>query len=198
MKKQILALTGGIASGKSTVARLFEQKGIPVCDADQIARDIVEPGTETLEKIVLHFGDDVLLNNGHLNRQALREIIFESPEERVWLEELTHPIIRNTMQDWAMQNPAPICCLMIPLLHDRKTYNCVDKIIVVDTPESTQIKRLMARDHIDEAAAQKILKAQISREQRLALADIVIENQGDEADLIQNVINTIEPLLSDY
>lgn len=183
----ILGLTGGIASGKTTVADLLAEQGIDIFDADQVARDIVKPGEPTLSEIIKHFGQEVLSADGTLNRQALRKIIFDASDERIWLENLTHPRIRQRMQESAANSTAQHCCLVIPLLVNRQAYPMIEKVIVVDVDENIQIERLMARDHIDETAAKKILCAQISRQSRLKLADFVITNNNGPESLTKQV-----------
>lgn len=194
MSKTIIGLTGGIASGKSTVAHLLERHGIAVFDADQVARDIVKPGEECLSKIAEHFGDHVINDDNTLNRHALKEIIFNAPDERIWLENLTHPLIRQQLERSAKDSEADISCLMIPLLHTKESYPNISKIIVVDVSEETQLKRLLKRDNINEAQAAQILKAQISREERLKLADYVIQNDGIEIELAEQVASVLEQL----
>ena len=188
----ILGLTGGIASGKSTVADLLAEQNIDIFDADQVARDIVQPGETALSQIIEHFGQEVLNADGTLNRQALRQIIFDTPSERTWLENLTHPLIRQRMHEAAQNSTTEHCCLVIPLLIERHTYPMIEKVIVVDVDENTQIERLMVRDHIDETAAKKILCAQISRQSRLKLADFVITNNNDQEDLAMQVQKLVD------
>lgn len=182
MSKPLIGLTGGIASGKSTVAGLFADLGVGVVDADQVAREVVMPDTPALGKIIEHFGPTVLTAEGLLNRAALREQIFKDPQQRVWLEQLLHPLIRERMLAQAATLQSPYGLLMIPLLTDPTRYP-LTRICVVDMPEQLQLQRLQARDALTLAQAQAIVAAQASREQRLRLAHDVIDNQGDRAAL---------------
>lgn len=179
----IVGLTGGIGSGKSTVARAFGGLGIPWVDADDVAREIVAPGEPALDAIFLRYGDSVLLENGSLNRAALRELIFNHPEERAWLESVTHPKIRERLTEHLehlSQQGAPYVLLVSPLLFESGQQTLVDTTVVVDIPESMQIKRTLARDGVSEQQVRAILAAQISREKRLKNADHVIDNRHDE------------------
>jgi dephospho-CoA kinase len=179
----IVGVTGGIASGKSTVARGFAAHGIPWVDADDVAREIVAPGTPALAAIVHRYGDGVLDEQGALNRRALRQIVFADDSERRWLESVTHPRIRErlvkTLEEFR-HGPAPYGLLVSPLLLESGQVALVDRVLVIDVPESVQIARTMQRDGVDEAGARAILAAQMPRERRLQMADDVIDNRGDE------------------
>lgn len=175
-----IGLTGGIASGKSFVGRLFEAEGVTVLDADEAARCAVEPGSPGLEAVVAQFGTTVLHSDGTLNRKALRQQIFDSPQKRLQLEQILHPRIAEIMLQWAAQVDAPYLIFMIPLLNSRAGRYPIDRILVIDVPESVQIERLMERDQITEAEAEATLAAQISREARLQLADDLILNLNKE------------------
>lgn len=179
----ILALTGGIASGKSTVANILAEHGVEIIDTDVIAREIVEPGQPAYDEIVTHFGHEVCQNDGNLNRAALREKIFQDPAERQWLESVTHPRIRETVSQRLEKSSARVTCIVIPLLNDRTTYSMVDQIIVVDIDETTQLQRLVERDDIDETLAKKMITAQLPRRERLKLADHIIDNAKSRDDL---------------
>jgi dephospho-CoA kinase len=172
----VIGLTGGIGSGKSTVARLFAAMDIPVIDMDLIARQVVEPGLPALEQITQEFGSDVLDDNGRLDRRRLRELIFDSKEKRRRLEAILHPVIRQETQRQISELDASYCIVVIPLLLESQQNSLVDRILVVDVPESLQISRTMKRDDISAEDAQKILAAQIDRDSRLAAADDVIDN----------------------
>jgi dephospho-CoA kinase len=174
-----VALTGGIASGKSRVADIFESLGVTVIDSDAIAREVVAPGSEGLLAIVQRFGPSVLTEDGQLDRRALREIVFADPSARGDLEAITHPRIRARMGALNRQAEGPYLINAIPLLIETGGRRDFDRVLVVDCPEDLQIARVIARDRIDEAAARAVLAAQASRAARLALADDVIVNDGD-------------------
>lgn len=174
----IVAVTGGIASGKSAVTAGFERLGVPVIDADLIARELVEPGEAALAEIVQRFGADVLDGEGRLERRQLRQRIFNDIGARKALEAILHPRIRERMRTRALAATAPYVVLAIPLLTRGSDYPFIDRVLVVDVPESLQIARLTRRDGVDETGARAALAAQISREERLALADDVLDNSG--------------------
>lgn len=173
-----VGLTGGIASGKSTVARRFEALGVPVLDADQVARDVVAPGTQGLQAIVDRFGDTVLDTDGALDRAAMRQHVFADADARKALEAIIHPSVRRAMIEWLSAQQSAYAMLMIPLLVESGLTTMVDKTVVVDLPTTLQRQRLMARDDIDAGLAEQMIAAQASRSQRLAAADHVIDNAG--------------------
>ena len=173
-----IGLTGGIASGKSTVASLFAEFGATVIDTDIIAREVVAPGQPALDDIAAAFGAEVLQPDGSLDRAALRARVFASPEERKRLEAITHPRIRAETLRQADAAGGAYQLIVVPLLVESPLRGSVDRILVVDCPEETQIERLMARDADSEAQARRILDAQSSRDERLAIADDVITNDG--------------------
>ncbi|WP_433852233.1 dephospho-CoA kinase [Stenotrophomonas nitritireducens] len=181
MSRFIVGLTGGIASGKSEVTRRFEALGITVADADVAAREVVAPGSPALERIRERFGDAVLLADGSLDRAQLRAHVFGNDEERRALEAITHPAIRARVRDICETAASPYAIAAIPLLAEaggRTAYPWLDRIVVVDAPEAVRHARLIQRDDIDAALATRMIQAQASREQRLALADDVIVNDG--------------------
>jgi dephospho-CoA kinase len=179
-----VALTGGIASGKSAVEQRFRNLGIAVCDADYAARVAVEPGSDGLAAIVAAFGNDVLDAQGNLDRPAMRQRVFGDPTARKTLEAIVHPRVRQWMLEHAQGAEGPYVMLSIPLLTENiGHYRWVDRILAVDVPESVQIQRLIARDGIDDTLAARILASQASRSARLALANDVIDNAGPEAAL---------------
>ena len=186
----IIGVTGGIASGKSTVALAFAALGIPWVDADDVAREVVEPGEPALAKIVARFGEQVLHSDGRLNRRALREIVFAEPAERRWLEGVTHPRIRQRLiahLERMQAEGAPYVLLVSPLLFESGQSQLVDRCLVVDVPESLQIARTAARDEVGEVQARAIIAAQMSRSERLARADDIIDNSRGEAELTAQV-----------
>ena len=184
----LIALTGGIASGKSAVAKIFANLGVPVLDTDQIARDVVEPGTPAFAQILEIFGRDILDASGRLDRRQLREKVFADPAQRRVLESITHPAIRAELERRCELAGGPYQIHVIPLLVEGNRADAYDRVLVVDCPEEDQIRRLMERDGSDAAQAANILAAQASREQRLAAADDVIVNTGTLADLEQFVL----------
>jgi dephospho-CoA kinase len=174
-----VGLTGGIASGKSTVARLFSALGVPVLDADEIARDVVAPGQPLLAQISARFGQEILAADGNLDRHALRGRVFTDPQARADLEALTHPAILAELEQRASHVRKPYALLAIPLLVEKNLAKMVDRVLVVDCDETLQIQRLQARDGATLAQAQAILQAQASRAARLQAAHDIIANTGD-------------------
>ena len=174
-----IGLTGGIASGKSTVAKLFAALGVPIIDTDQIARDVVEPGQPPLERLVERFGTGILTPDGHLDRPKLREIVFSDPKARADLEALTHPAIGTAVEALSAAAGGPYQILVIPLLVEKGLGARLDRVLVVDCPEELQIRRLQARDGSTLEQAQAILNAQTSRAARLKAAHDVILNESD-------------------
>ena len=174
----VIGLTGGIGSGKSTVARMFGALGVHWVDADDVARQVVEPGTQALRAIADHFGKSILQDNGELDRAALRQKVFENPEQRRWLEGLLHPIIRQELirqlspEDYNL----PYVMLVSPLLLETNQHELVERIVVVDVPEETQINRTMARDGNSREQVERILAAQMPRAARREKADAIINN----------------------
>lgn len=184
----IVALTGGVAAGKTAVARCFEALGVHVHDADVAAREVIEPGTPGLAVIVKTFGTGVLDASGRLDRPAMRQRVFADPAARQQLEAIIHPLVRQWLHERASAERGPYCLLAIPLLAENiEHYRWVDRLLLVDVPEPVQLARLIARDGLDETLARRMLASQASRAERLALADDVIENSGDEASLAQAV-----------
>lgn len=180
----IIGLTGGIGSGKSAAAARFEQAhGIHVVDADIKSRVVVEPGRPALQKIVDRFGDAVLQEDGSLNRAALRERVFQVPDERRWLEQLLHPLIREEIVTDLASARSPYALLVSPLLVESGQYQMTRRVLVVDVPEALQIARTTARDKVPEEQVRAILKAQAQREERLRHAHDVIANDRDLAAL---------------
>lgn len=174
-----VGLTGGIASGKSTVARLFEALGVPVIDTDLLAREVVVPGQPLLGQIAARFGAGVLGEDGSLNRPALRALVFADPAARADLEQLTHPAIRALLEERSALLGGQYQLLVIPLLVETAGRTPVDRVLVVDCSEALQIRRLQARDGATLEQARQILSAQVTREVRLAAANDVILNEGD-------------------
>ena len=184
----LIALTGGIATGKSAVAELFAGHGVPVLDTDQIARDVVEPGTATLGKLVDAFGAGILDAAGRLDRARMRERVFADPTQRHLLESITHPVIRDELARRAAALDGGYQIHVIPLLLETGRIDAYDRVLVVDCPQEQQISRLLARDGMDLELARRILAAQASREARLSAADDVIVNTGTLEELGQFVL----------
>jgi dephospho-CoA kinase len=176
-----VGLTGGIASGKSTVTRLFEALGVPIIDTDLLAREVVAPGEPLLARIAARFGPGVLAADGSLDRTALRAIVFAEAAARADLEQLTHPAIRARLEARSAVLGGPYQVLVIPLLVETGGRTPVDRVLVVDCSEALQIRRLQARDGTPLEQARQILAAQATREARLAMANDVIVNEGDLA-----------------
>ncbi len=197
---KIAGLTGGIGSGKSTVARLFGELGVHWVDADDVAREVVEPGTPALERIAKHFGEQILTSEGALDRAQLRGIVFQQPEERAWLESLLHPIIRDELI--RQLNPEnyqlPYVLLVSPLLLETDQHELVDRIFVIDVPKDVQLERTMARDTNSREQVERIIAAQMSRGDRLARADEVIDNDRPLDDVTRQVRELHERLLVDF
>jgi dephospho-CoA kinase len=180
-KPWILGLTGGIGSGKSAAAQCFIDLGVHLVDADNAARWVVEPGRPALAQIAEHFGPSVLQADGTLNRSALRELIFKDPPQRVWLEGLLHPLIREEIRQYLARAESAYAILVSPLLLETSQHQMVQRVLVIDVPESVQIKRTVLRDKTNEDQVRAILKAQASRGERLSRADDVIVNDRDPA-----------------
>lgn len=182
-----VGLTGGIASGKSTVANLFAKLEVPVIDTDVIAREVVTPGSPALDEIRARFGDEVIAADGSLDRRALRNIVFADDDARHDLESITHPRIGEATRQQADAATGPYQIIVVPLLTRSPLRDFVDRVLVVDCSEEVQIQRLLARDTESPEQARRILAAQASRDERLAIADEIIDNSGDLEDLQQAV-----------
>lgn len=177
MKPLRIGLTGGIGSGKTTVSQVFAELGVPIIDADVIARELVQPGQPALDEIVAQFGTDVLDPNGHLDRGKLRQRVFAAEGQRRALEAILHPRIRAELSRRADMAPSPYCILSIPLLLESNLESMVDRILVIDVSEATQITRASARDGVPANQIECIIRQQIARAQRLAAADDIIDNE---------------------
>ena len=182
-----IGMTGGIGSGKSTIAALFQRLGVPVCDTDQISRDLVIPGTEAFKAIRSVFGDDVLLANGSLNRSEIRRIVFSDAGKRKLLEEILHPRILQAVRKWAESHDSPYCIVVVPLLLEAGWQGEFDRILVIDASVDTQLARCMARDQLTESQASAIIASQLDRQKRIGKADDLIENNCDIESLSRQV-----------
>lgn len=183
-----IALTGGIGSGKSTVAELFARRGIAIIDADKIAYHLTDTNSAILHELRQQFGDAILFNTGKLDRAQLRRIVFQNYEHKQWLEQLLHPQILQIMQQQIAAVIAPYCIAMIPLLTETKhSIDFIDRVCVVDCPEELQIERASKRDQLTSEQIKRIMAHQSSRQQRQAIADDVIINDGSIAELDKQV-----------
>jgi dephospho-CoA kinase len=177
---KIIGLTGGIGSGKSLVAARFTELGVTVVNADTVAREVVAKGEPALDAIRTHFGEDIVLPNGELDRRKLRGIIFNDPAQKKWLENLLHPLIRLRIVDQLHAAISPYAILESPLLLETDQHLLVEKIIVVDVNEATQIARASLRDGSDIAQIKNIIASQMPRAEKLKKADFVIDNSGSK------------------
>lgn len=179
----IVGLTGGIGSGKSEASIRFEQLGITVVDADKVAREVVTKGSAALNAIAAYFGQTILHADGSLNRALLRTRIFENADDKTWLENLLHPIIRTSLVTQLAQSQSPYSILSSPLLFETHQDELVNRVLVIDSSEAMQVERASKRDANHRQQIQKIMAAQISRTERRQKADDIIENYGDLAAL---------------
>ena len=187
MKPWVLGLTGGIGSGKSAVVEEFGKLGVDWVDVDHVARWVVEPGKPALAAIAEMFGNGVLAADGSLDRAAMRELVFQDPLQRKWLEELLHPLIRQEARAYLERATSTYAIMVSPLLVESGQYRQVDRVLVVDVPEALQLQRAVRRDKSNEAQIRAILNAQASRDERLRYADDVLTNDRDLAWLKQEV-----------
>ena len=192
MSNYVIGISGGIGSGRTTVTDLFAKYGIEVIDADVIAREVVEPGSPALKAIVHKFGQFVLnesggSSSGTLDRAKLRNLVFNNIETKNWLNQLLHPAIRQQMLLQTKQAKSAYCLLSVPLLVESKLYEQVDRVVIVDVDEQTQLQRTLLRDKTNEQQILAIMSAQATRQQRLAVADDIIDNNGKADDLAEQV-----------
>lgn len=187
MKPYIVALSGGIASGKSTVEKLFAQLGVPIVDADIIAHQVVAKGQPALAAIARHFGEHLLQADGSLNRSQLRQLIFNDESQRQWLNQLLHPIINQQTQQQFAQVKQPYLLWVVPLLVENNLQKSADRVLIITTDPAIQLERLQKRDNIDKSLAEKMLSSQASNLARLAVADDIIDNNQDLSSLTEKV-----------
>ena len=195
-ERYVVGITGGIGSGKSAVTDHLETKGITVVDADKVARIVVEPGTSGLAAIAEHFGSDILLPDGGLDRAALRKVVFDNADERKVLEGITHPRIREEIARQLSEATSPYVVLASPLLLESGQNSFANYVVVVDVPESVQLSRTMARDDNSEQLVKSIMAAQLDRETRLSRADTSISNNGSLDELYTRVDDLHDDLLA--
>ncbi|OCH54564.1 dephospho-CoA kinase [Vibrio cyclitrophicus] len=193
----IIGLSGGIASGKTTVANLFnEHFNIDIVDADIVAREVVALGSDGLKQITEHFGESILLEDGTLNRSRLRDLIFSDPQEKQWLNDLLHPMIRDKIDSDLSKITSPYGLLVAPLLVENQMQGMADRVLIVDVPAEVQIERTMSRDNVSREQVSSILKSQASREQRLAVADDVIKNHTKNQELLPQITDLHQKYLA--
>jgi len=185
--KLIVGLTGGIGSGKSVVCNRFANFGVLVVDADIVAREVVVPGSDALKKIQHHFGEDIIQADGTLDRSKLRDIIFSNPNEKDWLESLLHPVINLEIRRQLSQAKSAYAILASPLLLETKQFQLVNRILVIDASEQLQIERASHRDSKNEAQIIAIMQTQLSRQERCARANDIIQNHGEISKLDEQV-----------
>jgi dephospho-CoA kinase len=182
-----VGLTGGIGSGKSTAAALFAGHGVPVIDADEIARQLVAPGQPAYQEILQDFGNELVNTSGDLDRDRLRSIVFNDPEKRQRLEGILHPLVRREIQRQTQRLKAPYCIIVIPLLIEANQRDLVDRVLVIDTDEALQLQRVVERSRLTNDEVRKIIGAQLNRSERLRHADDVILNNTDLGQLHASV-----------
>ena len=190
----VIGVTGGIGSGKTAVTDRFQSLGVTVVDADLASRVIVEPGRPALAEIEAHFGANVIAEDGTLDRRALREIVFSNPEERKWLEQLTHPLIGQEIMSQLQASQSAYTVLVSPLLLESAQHQMAQRILVIDAPVETQVARTVSRDDTSEDGVKAIIKVQMDRETRLKKADDIITNDKSLNDLY----NAVDTLHSTY
>ncbi len=191
-----VGVTGGIGSGKTALTDWLSEQGIVIVDADRVARDVVQPGTPALKAIIDAFGEQYLTQDGNLDRAAMRQLVFGDEEKRLLIESITHPQIREALWDQLRRADSAYVVLSSPLLLESGQSEMVDISVVVDVPEEMQIQRTMARDANDKALVEKIMAAQMRRQKRLELADIVVDNSGDLSALHDRAALLHETLLN--
>lgn len=188
MSKFVVGLTGGIGSGKTTVANLFAAEGITLVDADIVAREVVAKDSKGLKAIVEHFGTEMLTPEGELDRAKLRERIFNQSAEREWLNQLLHPMIRQEMLEQVKNATSPYVIMVVPLLFENGLDRLVNRTLVVDISPELQISRTVIRDQVDATQVNNIINSQCSRSEKLARADDIIDNQGEISTLKREVL----------
>ncbi|XOD69991.1 MAG: dephospho-CoA kinase [Sodalis sp. (in: enterobacteria)] len=187
MTQYIVALTGGIGSGKSTVAKIFAAFGVPLVDADIIARNLIQSDVRILHTIIQHFGKIVLRSDGTLDRAALRFRIFGDPKEKAWLDDFLHPLIQRQTQEQLRAFRAPYGLWVVPLLIENHLQRHAHRVLLVDVDRGVQITRTIIRDGVSREHVENILAVQISRQRRLTCADDIIENNGHQDEMIDHI-----------
>ncbi|MFB2637997.1 dephospho-CoA kinase [Shewanella bicestrii] len=187
MSKFVIGLTGGIGSGKTTVANLFAEEGVDLVDADVVAREVVAKGSKGLEAIIAHFGTEIVTEAGELDRAKLRQQVFSDEQERQWLNQLLHPMIRQEMLSQVENATSDYVIMVVPLLFENGLDRLVNRTLVVDISPELQITRTVKRDNVDATQVNNIINSQCSRSDKLARADDIIDNQGEISKLKQEV-----------
>ncbi|ESE39896.1 dephospho-CoA kinase [Shewanella decolorationis] len=187
MSKFVVGLTGGIGSGKTTVANLFAEEGVDLVDADVVAREVVAPNSQGLKAIIDHFGAEILTATGELDRAQLRQRVFSDEQQRQWLNQLLHPMIRQEMLSQVKNATSDYVIMVVPLLFENGLDRLVNRTLVVDISPELQISRTVKRDNVDATQVNNIINSQCSRSEKLARADDVIDNQGEISTLKQEV-----------
>lgn len=179
-----VGLTGGIASGKTTVSNLFAELGVPIIDADVLSRNLLDPGEKAYTQVIQHFGESIVTEDQRIDRKRLRQLIFTQPEEKHWIETMLHPLIYQRCHQAIQKHAsAAYLLLVVPLLFESNFQTLVDRICVVSCPAEIQLERLVKRDHIEAELAGKMIAQQLSNQQRVARAHDIIDNKDDQADL---------------
>lgn len=194
----VVGLTGGIGSGKSTIADEFAALGVPIIDADIVAREVVAKGSPLLAEIATHFGVEILNKDGELNRAKLRQIVFNQPEEKTWLNNLLHPAIRNEMLKQLDEVNFPYALWVVPLLIENKLTEFCQRILVVDVSPEIQLERTLKRDKSNLDTIKNIIQSQVSRAERLSYADDIIENNLPLNENLKNIQQQVQKLHADY
>jgi len=182
-----VGLTGGVASGKSTVSQLFSELGTTIIDADVIAKQLLEKDTDCYQQVIRLFGKSITFDNGEINRSFLRDVVFNDAQAKLQLEKILHPEVRKRMLAAAEKCETAYCILVVPLLVEANMQDLVDRTLVIDIPDKTQLQRLMQRDNLTESQAQNIVNNQATRHKRLHIANDIIDNQTDIKSLRQKV-----------
>jgi dephospho-CoA kinase len=193
-KKVVIGLTGGIGSGKSTITEMFADLGVDIVDADIVARQVVAPKSEALQQIYQHFGPQFILADGHLNRPLLRSQVFSNEQEKTWLNNLLHPLIRQRMLKEIAQSTSSYCLFVAPLLIENNLQSFVQRIIVIDITETEQIKRTVLRDESSRDEIRNIIASQISRNDRLKYADDIIDNSKSDLTAIKKQVIKLDQI----
>lgn len=198
MSKYVIGLTGGIGSGKTTVSNIFAKLGIDIIDADVVAREVVEPGSAALAAIETHFGADYITQQGQLDRAKLRTRIFSNPVDKQWLNNLLHPLIRQEMVSQIAKARSEYCILVAPLLLENGLHKLVNRVLVIDIDQPTQIARTIARDPSSSEEVQRIIASQMSRQERSSFADDIIDNNNASLDAIHQQVMQLNQQYLNY